>query len=265
MRGSVWNHFTKWHTLFSYEPPDIDNSVCASYVLKTLQVDFPDNRELILSNRNRKGLFYTWFVLHGLKISRTNLHIVAREFKRPFKSVVFWLKNSGKRDDIDAVVNANALFYLGISQNTLPVISYLINVILENRELSSDKWYHNIYIIYYFITRNHVTVPALEPVREPIISRILANSHADGSYGDSMLDTATALISLLNLNYRDDKLHQTAIYLINAQRESGCWNRSIFFYSGANKDVGWGSEELTTGFCIEALAKYKEKLIEMQS
>ena len=265
MRGSVWNHFTKWHPLFTYEPPDVDNSVCASYVLKTLEVDFPENRKLILSNRNKEGLFYTWFVLHGLKVSRINLHIVAREFKRPFKSIAFWFKNSGKRDDIDAVVNANALFYLGLSDETFPVVSYLINVIQENRELSCDKWYHNIFIIYYFITRNYATVPGLEPVKEPIISRILATGHSDGSFGDSAMDTATALISLLNLNYRDEKLHLTADYLINTQHESGCWNRSIFFYSGANKDVGWGSEELTTGFCTEALAKYKEELIVMQS
>ena len=66
MRGGVWNYFTKWNPLFSYSPADVDDTVCSSYVLKSLNIDFVNNKESILCNRNAKGLFYTWFVIRPI-------------------------------------------------------------------------------------------------------------------------------------------------------------------------------------------------------
>jgi hypothetical protein len=31
------------------------------------------------------------------------------------------------------------------------------------------------------------------------------------------------------------------------------------YYGGPKKYYGWGSEELTTGFCIEALGRYQAR------
>lgn len=35
------------------------------------------------------------------------------------------------------------------------------------------------------------------------------------------------------------------------------WPRASLYYSGPKKRYAWGSEELTTGFCLEALLRYR--------
>ncbi len=37
----------------------------------------------------------------------------------------------------------------------------------------------------------------------------------------------------------------------------GSWPRAALYYSGPKKLYGWGSEELITGFCLEALLRYQ--------
>jgi hypothetical protein len=43
--------------------------------------------------------------------------------------------------------------------------------------------------------------------------------------------------------------------LVGSQREDGSWPARVFYYSGFGKDLSFGSAELTTGFCVEALAR----------
>lgn len=257
MRGGVWNYFTKWNPLFSYTPADADDTVCISYVLKALNFDFVNNRESILSNRNSKGLFYTWFIIRPmLKFKKEFLWIMIRELKRPFKSLLFWAKHQGGRKDIDAAVNANVLFYLGLNENTQPVVSHLIDIINNSKELECDKWYKNPITLYYFISRNYKTVYELNKIKDQVISRVYNYYNQDGSFGSSALETALAISTLINFEYIDQRLDRAASYLVTKQQSSGCWDRNIFSYSGPSKVVGWGSEELTTGYCIEALNKY---------
>ncbi|MBB6498115.1 hypothetical protein [Pedobacter cryoconitis] len=260
MRGGVWNFFTKWNPLFKLSPPDADDTVFASWVLKSLGVEFEDNISLLLSNRDHKGLFYTWFVLRPkINTSIRRWKVMARELKRPFSSLLFWSKYESERNDIDGVVNANILFYLGLNQHTKPVVTYLLDIIAQNKEKECDKWYKNPFTFYYFLARNYPAVPELEPAKASIVDRILSTGKTDGSLGNSALDTALALSVLMNFNYRDQPVvDQAAHFLISAQRKPGNWERNIFFYSGPSKTVGWGSEEIVTAYCIEALADYRK-------
>lgn len=259
MAGSVWNYFTKWNSLFAYTPADADDTVFASYVLKTLGYEVPCNKKHLLANRNSQGLFYTWFVLRPTKFNYLKpeyLKIMGRELKRPLHAVLFWFKHEACRGDIDAVVNANLLFYLGLNPETRPIVYYLIKVIQEEKEKKSDSWYKNPFTVYYFISRNYRNVKELEPVRELMIQRILALKQPDGSFNSSALETALAISTLLNLDHAGD-LTCSIKFLIDNQQPSGCWERHIFFYSGPSKVVGWGSEELSTGYCLEALEAYR--------
>lgn len=257
MYGGVWNFFTKWNPLFSYSPADLDDTVFASYVLKTLNVDFPDNRSIILQNRSKEGLFFTWVVTR-LNSKAASWKIVARELKRPLKSLIFWFKHEGGRNDIDVVVNANTLFYLGATEETKPVINYLLQVLYNNEEEHSDKWYKDAGLFYYFLSRNYVKIKELEPAKLIIINRINLMVNVDGSFGKSAFSNALAILTLINFNQHDESLSKAVQSLLQAQDEFGSWRRNIFFYSGPSKTVGWGSEEITTAFCIQALASYKE-------
>ena len=46
----------------------------------------------------------------------------------------------------------------------------------------------------------------------------------------------------------------------DAQGEApGHWPRWLLYYGGPKLLLGWGSEEMTTGFCLEALARYQNE------
>lgn len=258
MRGGVWNYFTKWNPLFEYTPADIDDTVYTSLLLHNLGIEFTENKSTVLSNRNTVGLFYTWFIIRKENlVSGKQFSIMARELKRPLKSILFWKKHQGGRNDIDVGVNANILYYLGVCDETKAIISYLTNVILENKESEADKWYKNPLILYYFISRNHPDVNFVEDVRQKIIERTFSFYQNNGSFCGSALETALAVMALLNFGHFDDRLKTSIAYLIRTQKEPGNWDRHIFFYSGPSKTTGWGSEELTTSFCIEAIHQYK--------
>src|SRR5207249_106686 len=56
----LWRYWTKQHSSHSTIPPDLDDTACASFVLRRHRLPFPSNESLIFANRTRQGLFYTW-------------------------------------------------------------------------------------------------------------------------------------------------------------------------------------------------------------
>lgn len=258
--GSVWNYFTRFYVYYKLVPFDIDVTVCASAFLLKMGGFKPYNIPLLLSNRNKKGLFYTWFVMRKnvFRGSKYYLWACARELRQPFKSLLFWMKRSGiYRNDVELVVNANVLYYLGDRPETKPVVDLINQAIISHKECGSDRSYKNPLVIYYFISRNYANgVRALEIARQPIIDRVCALIGANGQIGHSVLDTALAVSILLNFSSRIPPLKQAVAYILSAQLANGSWPRSAVWAFGLDTDTGYGSEELTTGFCLEALAKY---------
>ena len=260
-RGGTWNHYTKLHRYRSVCPQDLDDTACVSSFLKAMSFDIPTkrNQQLMLHNRRNDGLFYTWIVFRW-KPNKNILYwyYVSKELKHLIKSIVFWHKFECTRYDIDAVVNANILYYIGKNKETKKIIPYLIDVIKENREENCDKWYRNIFTVYYFISRNiYVGIDELNVIGSEIISRILKTHKSDGSFGDSIIDTALAISSLINSGYDGKKIDDAIAYIIKKQHKNGNWDRWAFYYGGPKKLSCFGSEELTTGFCLEALALYE--------
>lgn len=262
MRGGVMNYFTKWNPLFALCPPDIDDTVYVHRFLKSQNIDCPDPAEVILTNRASNGLFYTWFTLRFTKTrNKTYWKIILREFKNPIKSLLFWKKNECSRNDIDGVVNANVLLYLGLNKASEPIINYLLDILHNEKEEDCDNSYPNPLSLYYPFSLNIKNgIQELSSASQIIIDRILKYVKRNGSIGESALDTALAISSLINLDFKGNELHNAVTYLISTQKITGEWPRRIYFYSGRSKTVGWGSEELTTGFCIEALAKYQSSI-----
>ena len=263
MRGGVWNNFPMAHKYFKICSADVDNTACASIVLRKLKRDYIKNEEILLLNRNKSGLFYTWYTFRPNTIWDKNYWmLILREFRFPLSSFLFWTKNEARKYDIDGAVNANVLFYLGLKDTTKPIVNYLLQIIAQNKEDDCDKWYRNPFTIYYFFTRNYKAgITELEPIKNPITERILHTAKSDGSLGLSVLDTALGLISLINLGYCGPVLQNAIQYLINSQNENGEWPRWALYYGGAKKLQCYGSEEATTGFCLEALALYDQLIL----
>lgn len=233
--GGVWKHWPRTHPQHAFLLADLDDTACAAAVLTRAGRDVPDNRMLLLKNRNRRGLFRTWLL----------------DYRHPLAMYAFFTRTSAKPFDADAVVNANVLFYLG----EIPaVVDSLLAVLREDRERHCDKWYDNPFVVWYFFSR------ALQrnapEAGELIVKKIAAARPA------SALDRALAICALRHWNQPAD-----AGLLLEQQLDTGAWPAAPFYHGGrARKRDGtfapphpdtphWGSEELTTAFCIEALAR----------
>ena len=260
-RGGTWNHFTKYHILRNLCALDVDDTACVSALFRDKEINWPlpSNIPLLLANRNREGLFYTWFVLRLKWIpNRTYWRIALPELIRPVKSFLFWINVEAHRDDVDGVVNANALYYLGDTPETQSVINWLIKIIKDGKETECDPWYRDAFFVYYFFSRNYYAgIKKLEPIVEPIINRILAFAKPDGRFGETVLDTAWAVCSLINLHHHCPELGYAVKFLVKSQSASGNWPRWQAYYGGPKQLTGFGSEELTTAFCLEALRRYR--------
>ena len=259
--GGLWNHFTSIHALRNLCPVDIDDTACISAILHARGIDcpVPTNVPLLLANRNRQGLFYTWFVMRLRWIpSRTFWRVTFRELLRPLESFIFWRTVEASRGDVDGVVNANVLYYLGDRPETQPVIAFLLRIIAQQEEGKCDLWYLDPMFVYYSFTRCYrAGIKQLEPLRQPIIERILAQAKPDGRLGTTLADTAWAVCSLLNLGSHTPELTAAVQYIIQVQAPTGEWPRWLLYYGGPKKLLGFGSEELTTSFCLEALVRYR--------
>lgn len=204
--------------------PDLDDTACASYALREVHdvVRLGLNLRLFLANRDDQGLFRTFL--------------------------------SDGRNNVDAVVNANVLLYLGEREETRAACRYLVRTALEGAAGEASLYGLDELSFAYVLSRSYFRgVSGLGDCCEVLISRIL-DRREDGSFGEPF-DTALAVNSLLNLGHRDPTILAPAVEsLLDRQREEdGAWPRAAFyidFFGGY-----YGSEELTTAFCLEALAR----------
>ena len=259
--AAVWKFFSNTHRLQKVIPYDADSLAFASSFLQTRGNRIPEkaNKPVLLANRSRKGLFYTWFILRPkLHFNKTLWRLGLTRLLTPISSLLFWPAYEASRNDIDLGVNASILYYLGEIPETKQVIEELIKVIHQNNENNCDKWYRNPFTIYYLISRAYDKgVKGLQPVATPIIERIIATASKDGQLGKSILDTALGIITLVNLEHNSKALQKSVDFIIKKQQPNGEWPRWLYYYGGPKLLMGWGSEELTTAFCLEAIAKYQ--------
>lgn len=220
----LWKHWPRTHPHYRGLPPDLDDTACASAALVRAGRTIPDNRGLLLANRNRRGLFRTWY-------------LGAPELRHPLALFSFYRWTSARPFDVDAVVNANVLFYLG---DLSVVAEHLRAILREKRETQCDKWYENAFAVHYFFAR--------------------AGVRPDGPPGEPSNVLEHALAACVDLD-RD------ITPLLDAQLDSGGWPAAGLYHGGRRRrrdgtfdpphpdTPWWGSEELTTVFCIEALAR----------
>ena len=202
---------------------DLDDTACASVALQQSHslVARGRNVEYFLENRNEAGLFYTW------------------------------VGETASENDIDSVVNANVVFYLGDRDETRSACRYLIDTIESGRESDSYRHYLDDMTLYYALSRAFAHgALSLRGARATIVEKILRRSRENGSFGDE-LATACAVCSLANLEYDGvARLREAARYLEEQQSTDGSWRRAAMYFQPGRY---YGSEELTTAICLEAL------------
>ena len=258
MEGAgLWRYWTKQHPYHAIIPPDLDDIACVSLVSQARGVAFPANLKLVLLNRNPQGLFYTWLTpRRDVPRDADYWRAVFPQWLSPLKHYYFWKLNESARYDVDCVVNANVLYYVGERAETRAVIEYLIEIARKRTEECCDKWHLNRFTFYYVVSRNfYAGMKAFAVIRDEIIARIVAAANADGSIGANALETALAVCALQNWRSAPPELARAIEFLLAAQQANGAWAKDVLYFGGPKKYYGWGSEELTTGFCLEALLR----------
>lgn len=240
LRFGIWKYSPDYGGGF---PPDLDDTAMASLALRLAGREVPDNTHAFLANRNRDGLFFTWLSprLRWLRDPRMWL-IAAARWRHPFVHYRAFRVAGAREHDLDAVVNANVLTFLGRTAATEPVIDFLQRVLRERAEQGCDKWYDHPLAIWYFVSRalRHAGVDA----RALLLERLQSVNAA------TPLDHAFAACVLLDCDAPADA-HIAAI--VETQLDSGAWPRAMVY--GDEWDAR-GSESLTTAFCLEALSRW---------
>ncbi len=235
-RDGLWRHPSSDSPGHDYIPLDVDDTSIASAALTAAGRQFPNNRALLLANRERSGLFRTW---------------VPRWWRHPLMTYRFFRYTTADVRDVDAVINANVVIYLGLCEETRPAIAHLLEVLRANGEMMSTKWYESRFTVWYFFS--HALREIAPEAGELIVPRIEAATPLNA------LELALATSTLLLWNRVPDVQP-----LIDAQLPSGAWPRAGFYHAGLKRispnesqptPPWWGSEALTTVLAVEALSR----------
>lgn len=225
-------------------PPDLDDTAMACLALRIAGRAVPGNGYVFAANRDRDGRFFTWLTprLRWLATPRMLLIALAR-WRHPIVHYrTFRRESAPRRNDVDPVVNANVLFYFGRTPQTEPAIDFILSVLREGTETTSDKWYDNPFIVLYCFSR--ALRRAGVDAREALLERLAA------AVPRTPLDHALAACVLLDCG---ESAGSSIEAVIRTQPPSGGWPR-IELYKG--DDTRWGSEPVTTAFCLEALSRW---------
>jgi hypothetical protein len=230
----LWRHPSSEFPEYLDTPLDLDDTSIASAALAAAGRPFPDNRHVLLAHRKRDGLFQTWIVQwwrHPIRTCRFSLH---------YRNV--------RLHDIDSVINANVVIYLGVCEETQPAIAHMLAVLRANREMMATVWYWSHFTVWYFFSQ---ALREIAPeAGEMIVPRIEATAPINA------LELAFATSTLLLWNRVPD-----VGPLIDAQLPSGAWPRAAMYHTGLGRMDSqprapwWGSEALTTVFAVEALTR----------
>ena len=258
VRGGLWRYWCKDAPLHSQIPPDADDTACISDALLRLGRQPVDNRDLLIANRNRDGLFYTWMVPRFDSSLNARWWWIVLTDITPGRLFSFW-RAGARRDDVDSVVNANVLRYLGIRPETARVIPWLRDIAERGGEESSDKWYRSRAAFYYAVSRCHASgIPGLSDLSDRMLKSFASVTAPDGMIGADVLQTAMALAAIINFDAPLGGHEKSFRYLASSQMDDGGWGAHPIYHDGRPQpQISWSSRAVTTGFCIEALARGK--------
>jgi hypothetical protein len=225
----LWRYWTRHSAKRSLVPPDLDDTSCASWTLARFGRHARDCSALVAANQDRQGRFLTW--------------VGPRE----------------EDNDVDGVVNANVILYLGERPQTAAACEYLC-ALIESPESELGSWYYpDPLALDHAVSRAaHHGAGPLRECRERLLTRV-SDRCATRSRPRDPLSSALAATTLLNCDAEVELLDEQVDHILDTQCGDGSWPR-LAFYSGPRpplpRSVWSGSEELTTALCLESLARY---------
>ena len=260
LAGGLWKFWNRGSGGFSFIPPDADDTSCIAALLRKIGPGGICPAGVLLGNRNSQGLFYTWILprwRHALYPSAWLPLCKARQITARQRDFFSAGEDPPDREGIDAVVNANVILYLGECRQTEPARAWLAQVVKSDRETSSDRSYQSSYALYYALLRCEEN--GLSFARPLLKQAALKLEKLLCSSVLGTIDPLEAGLSacVLSSHAAHSECYRALILkLLGAQRDDGGWPAKAFYFGGYKRVRAWGSAELVTGFCVEALGRY---------
>lgn len=210
--------------------PDLDDTSYALALLLENNIKFdyakPDNE--MLQNRDKNGIFYTWFRKHD--------------------------------NNVDWVTNTNILYFYKLLNKRIPEVENYLREIVKSRRFEKGSFYYkNPFSFLYFFTRL-CSVAGIETFQKEIsvlMDFLVRNFDFKTGWGNAF-NNILGMIALINGKYNGRILNRSINIVLGGQEEDGGWplgqifnHRSISYF--------YGSRELSTSLAIEGLAKYLQK------
>ncbi len=180
-------------------------------------------------------------------------------------------------NDVDLVVNANVLYALArFGESSAPGVTESVDLIntvvqqgLHRTQFSQlTDYYPDSYVFHYCVSRafREGPIPTLLPA-VTILAGDLVNEAIPlpggtvyWDKGDPALNTAFAVLTLMNADADPDLVERGIQYLVKTQNPvDGGWPEAVFFlaHTDGGPEVRWSSGALTTALALEALCRYR--------
>lgn len=207
---------------------DLDDTSCCAALLRELDPEqaprLAANRGPILANRDERGRFKTW------------------------------LRRADARNDVDAVVNANVLWYLGDDEGGRAAASWLCELVERGEEQPAILYYENRLTLYFALARALAAgTTSLEPVREPILAALAALELESRD----CVELAFACAAAQRLAAGPQLRYALLGALLERQRVDGSFPPAPVWNGPehpAPRSVWWGGEPLSIGLALTCLA-----------
>lgn len=249
-----WRYWSSWNEQSDLTPPDADDTACCSMAVATRGHRTGRNVGVLLAHRDAAGRFRTWLIPRG-RAHGPRYWWSVREELRPAvrrRRAELWSTTEAEPDDVDGVVNANVLRYLG-PRSPGAAVSWVASLVDDEREDDCDSWHRNRFTLYAALgDARRRGVPGLDRLGPAVVERIADRIDDRGATGPP-LDSALALAALQSFDGHPDLCRRLAESLRGRQLDDGSWERSVFFYGGPREVFGWASEELTTACAVQVL------------
>ena len=249
-------------------PFDVDTTSCVSLILRRHGIEL-DNKNILRANRDEAGCFLTWLMEEPFPKEESGF---------PFICLM------PTENSTCVGVNANAVCYLGESETTRAAVQSMIESVCRGTHLQESSYYADELVLFYFYSRAYFEgVRSLVSVRQPIIERLLSRQKQNGSFGTAQ-QTAMALCAIMNFDNNWPGKDTALQSLIVSQNPDGSWPCASFYVGnpakvtmkhylclgGVQRELPpveseqegtikhFGSEEITTAYCLEALSRMRE-------
>ncbi len=177
----------------------------------------------------------------------------------PYKTWVVGKKSSKEWQEIDLVVNSNIFYFISLQNIKMPRLVLFIQKHIDKLYFKSP-YYPSEYPTLYFITRAIKTGEAKfsQETKNKIIGYLTKKQENKGSWGNN-IQTIFACHSLINIDFRVDKLGKAIKSILARQMPDGSWPAGAICLDPNVKDKPYsGSPAASTALALELLSKYQK-------